>query len=415
MNSEQRIVITGMGAISPVGLNCQTTIDSLVAGQSGVSRVSQFDPSRLKCQVAGEVKGFEPADHMDKKLARRIGRYAQFSIAATQEALAQSGLDLENEDRSRIACVVSSAIGDFPMVEKQMDNFFGESKLSISPFTVPRVSTSMAAGNIALQFGLTGLSYGVSSACATGSHSLATAMMLLKLGLADIVLAGGAEAAICETFLQSYIAMRALSTRNDEPERASRPFDKDRDGFVIAEGCGVMVLETVEHAQQRNAPILAELVGAGMTCDAFHITSAHPDGTGAAQAMTAALNTAGLNPEDVDYINAHGTSTPVNDPIETNAIKTVFGEGAYRTPVSSTKSMTGHAIGAAGALEAIICVKAMEAGIIPPTINLDNPGPDCDLDYVPHQARSKELNVVMSNSFAFGGQNCVLIFRKFVT
>jgi 3-oxoacyl-[acyl-carrier-protein] synthase II len=209
--------------------------------------------------------------------------------------------------------------------------------------------------------------------------------------------------------------MRALSTRNDEPERASRPFDRDRDGFVIAEGCGVMVLETVEHAQKRNAPIQAELVGAGMTCDAFHITSAHPDGTGAAQAMTAALNTAGLNPEDVDYINAHGTSTPVNDPIETNAIKTVFGDGAYRTPVSSTKSMTGHAIGAAGALEAIICVKAMEAGVIPPTINLDNPGPDCDLDYVPHQARSKELNVVMSNSFAFGGQNCVLLFRKFIT
>jgi 3-oxoacyl-[acyl-carrier-protein] synthase II len=239
-------------------------------------------------------------------------------------------------------------------------------------------------------------------------------MMTLKLGLADIVLAGGAEAAICETFLQSYIAMRALSTRNDEPERASRPFDRDRDGFVIAEGCGVMVLETLEHAQRRNAPIQAELVGAGMTCDAFHITSAHPDGMGAAQAMTVALNTAGLNPEDVDYINAHGTSTPVNDPIETNAIKTVFGDGAYRTPVSSTKSMTGHAIGAAGALEAIICVKAMEAGVIPPTINLDNPDPACDLDYVPHQARAKELNVVMSNSFAFGGQNCVLIFRKFL-
>jgi len=415
MNTEQRIVITGMGAISPVGLNSQETFDNLVAGQSGVSRVSQFDPSRLACQVVGEVKGFEPTDYMDRKLARRIGRYAQFSIAATEEALAQSGLDLAEEDTSRIACVVSSATGDFPMVEKQMGIFFSDRKLSISPFTVPRVSTSMAAGNIALKYGLTGLSYGISSACATGSHSLATAMMILKLGLADIVLAGGAEAAICETFLQSYIAMRALSTRNDEPERASRPFDRDRDGFVIAEGCGVMVLETLEHAQRRNAPIQAELVGAGMTCDAFHITSAHPDGMGAAQAMTVALNTAGLNPEDVDYINAHGTSTPVNDPIETNAIKTVFGDRAYRTPVSSTKSMTGHAIGAAGALEAIICVKAMEAGVIPPTINLDNPDPACDLDYVPHQARAKELNVVMSNSFAFGGQNCVLIFRKFIT
>jgi len=413
MNSEQRIVITGMGAISPVGLNCQDTFDSLVAGRSGVSGIQLFDPSRLQCQVAGEVKGFDPVNHMDRKMAKRIGRYAQFSIAATQEALAQSGLDLEEEDPSRIACVVSSAIGDFPMVEDQMKSFYCSERSFISPFTVPRVSTSMAAGNIALEYGLTGLSYGVSSACATGSHSLATAMMVLKLGLADIVLAGGAEAAICETFLKSYIAMRALSTRNDEPERASRPFDRDRDGFVIAEGCGVMVLETLEKAQQRGAPILAELAGAGMTCDAFHITSAHPDGTGAAQAMTAALNVAGLNAGDVDYINAHGTSTPVNDPIESNAIKSAFGDYAYRTPVSSTKSMTGHAIGAAGALEAIICVKALEANLIPPTINLDNPDPDCDLDYVPHQVREKELNVVMSNSFAFGGQNCVLIFRKF--
>jgi 3-oxoacyl-[acyl-carrier-protein] synthase II len=402
-----------MGAVSPVGLNCQETFDGLVAGQSGISRISLFEPSSLACQVAGEVKGFDPVDHMDRKMARRIGRYAQFSIAATQEALAQSGLDLEKEDRSRIACVVSSAIGDFPMVEDQMKSFFVDGRGSVSPFTVPRVSTSMAAGNIALEYGLTGLSYGVSSACATGSHSIATAMMILKLGMADVVLAGGSEAAICETFLRSYIAMRALTTRNDDPERASRPFDRDRDGFVIAEGCGVLVLETLEKAQQRGAPILAELAGAGMTCDAFHITSAHPDGTGAAQAITAALNAAGLNAGEVDYINAHGTSTPVNDPIETKAIKAAFGECAYQTPVSSTKSMTGHPIGAAGALEAIVCVKALEAGVIPPTINLDKPDPDCDLDYVPHQARSKILNVVMSNSFAFGGQNCVLIFRKF--
>jgi 3-oxoacyl-[acyl-carrier-protein] synthase II len=350
---------------------------------------------------------------MDVKMARRIGRYAQFSIAATQEALTQSGLDLENEDKTRIACVVSSAIGDFPMVEEQMYNWFRGKRRLISPFTVPRVSTSMSAGNIALEYGLTGVSFGLSSACATGSHSLATAMMILKLGLADVVLAGGAEAAICETFMQSYIAMRALSTRNDEPQRSSRPFDRDRDGFVIAEGCGVMVLETLEKAQQRGALILAELAGAGMTCDAFHITSSHPDGIGAASAMTAAMKAARINPEQVDYINAHGTSTPVNDPIETRAIKLALAGDAARIPVSSTKSMTGHAIGAAGALEAIICVKAMEAGVIPPTINLDNPDPECDLDYVPFEARSKKLDVVMSNSFAFGGQNCVLVFRKF--
>jgi len=413
VNPEQRIVVTGMGALSPVGLNCQETFDSLVAGRSGVSRVSLFDPSNLACQIAGEVKGFDPADHMDRKMARRIGRYAQFSIAATHEALAQSGINLDEEDRSRVACVVSSAIGDFPMLEQQMNSWFKSQRKTISPFTVPRVSTSMAAGNIALEFGLTGVSYGVSSACATGSHSLATAIMILKMGLADTVLAGGSESAICETFLQSYIAMRALSTRNDEPERASRPFERDRDGFVIAEGCGVMVLETLEKAQKRNAPILAELVGAGMTCDAFHITSAHPDGVGAAQAMNAALNAAGLNADQVDYINAHGTSTPVNDPIETNAIKLALGDNAFSTPVSSTKSMTGHAIGAAGALEAMICVKALQEGIIPPTINMYNPDPACDLDYVPHEARQAKLDVVMSNSFAFGGQNCVLIFKKF--
>jgi len=412
---EQRIVITGMGAVSPVGLNCQETFNGLVAGKSGIARITSFDPSGIACQVAGEVKGFEPADYMDRKMARRIGRYAQFSIAATREALAQSGLDLAEEDSSRIACIVSSAIADFPMVEDQMNKIFAQGKRSISPFTVPRVSTSMAAGNIALEFGLTGVSYSLSSACATGSHSIANALMILKLGLADVVLAGGAESAICDTFVSSYIAMRALSTRNDEPERASRPFDKDRDGFVIAEGCGVLVLETLDRARRRGAPILAELVGVGMTCDAFHITSAHPDGKGAAQAMTTALESAGLNAEDVDYINAHGTATQLNDGIETKAIKTVFGDRAYQIPVSSTKSMTGHAIGAAGALEAVACIMALNANLIPPTINLDTPDSACDLDYVPHHAREIELNVVMSNSFAFGGQNSVLIFRKFVS
>ena len=408
-------MVTGMGAVSPLGLNCQETFNGLAAGKSGIARISLFDPSGIACQVAGEVKGFEPADYMDRKMARRIGRYAQFSIAATREALAQSGLDLAEEDPSRIACIVSSAIADFPMVEDQMNKIFAQGKRSISPFTVPRVSTSMAAGNIALEFGLTGVSYSLSSACATGSHSIANALMILKLGLADVVLAGGAESAICDTFVSSYIAMRALSTRNDEPERASRPFDKDRDGFVIAEGCGVLVVETLDRARRRGAPILAELVGIGMTCDAFHITSAHPDGKGAAQAMTTALESAGLNAEDVDYINAHGTATQLNDGIETKAIKTVFGDRAYQIPVSSTKSMTGHAIGAAGALEAVACIMALNANLIPPTINLDTPDPACDLDYVPHHAREKELNVVMSNSFAFGGQNSVLIFKKFVS
>lgn len=413
VNLEQRVVVTGMGAVSPIGLSCGETFDGLIAGRSGIARITAFDPSDIACRIAGEVKGFDPANYMDRKMARRIGRYAQFSIAATREALAQSGLDLAREDPSRIACIVSSAIADFPMVEMEMNKIFAQGKRSISPFTVPRVSTSMAAGNIALEFGLTGVSYSLSSACATGSHSIANAMMLLKLGMADVVLAGGAESAICDTFVSSYIAMRALSSRNDEPERASRPFDADRDGFVIAEGCGVLVLETLERAKRRGAPILAELVGTGLTCDAFHITSAHPDGKGAAQAMNAALRSARLNREDIDYINAHGTSTEVNDTIETKAIKTVFGEYAPQVPVSSTKSMTGHAIGAAGALEAVTCIMALNHNVMPPTINLDNPDPLCDLDYVPHVAREKRLDAVMSNSFAFGGQNSVLIFRKF--
>jgi 3-oxoacyl-[acyl-carrier-protein] synthase II len=413
VNLEQRVVITGMGAVSPLGLSCRETFDGLVEGRSGIARITAFDPSEISCRIAGEVKGFDPANYMDRKMARRIGRYAQFSIAATHEALAQSGLDLAQEDPSRIACIVSSAIADFPMVETEMQKIFAQGKRSISPFTVPRVSTSMAAGNIALEFGLTGVSYSLSSACATGSHSIANAMMLLRLGMADVVLAGGAEAAICDTFVSAYIAMRALSSRNDEPERASRPFDADRDGFVIAEGCGVLVLETLERAKKRGAPILAELVGTGLTCDAFQITSAHPDGKGAAQAMIAALQSARLNIEDVDYINAHGTSTEVNDTIETKAIKTVFGDHAPLVPVSSTKSMTGHAIGAAGALEAVACIMALNANVMPPTINLDNPDPACDLDYIPHHARGKELHVVMSNSFAFGGQNSVLIFSKF--
>ena len=415
MNREPRIVVTGMGAISSVGLSCAETFDNLVAGKSGVGKITLFDPSRLPSRIAGEVKNFDPRNYMDHKKARRIGRYAQFSIAATREALAQAQLDLAAEDPSRIACLVSSAIGDFPMLEDQIKLFFEKGQGKVNPFTVPRVSTSMAAGNIALEFDLTGVSYGVSSACATGSHSLATAVMVLKLGLADVALAGGAEAAVCETFLESYAVMRALSTRNDEPEQASRPFDRDRDGFVIGEGCGVLVLETLDRAQRRGANILAELSGIGMSCDAYHITSAHPDGRGAAQSMTAALNSAGLKPADVDYINAHGTSTQVNDPIETNAVKTVFGELARQTPVSSIKSMIGHSIGAAGALEAIACIMAINAGIIPPTINLDNPDPKCDLDYVPLKAREKELDAVMSNSFAFGGQNCTLIFQKFRT
>ena len=412
-NAPPRVVITGMGAISPVGLNNQETFDRLVEGRSGVGRITQFDPSRITSQIAGEVKGFDPSAHMERKLARRIGRYAQFAIAAAGEAIHHAGLDLTQVDSSRVATLVASAIADFPFLEAQMRHLFEKGPGRTNPFSVPRIGTSMASGNVSLQYGLTGPAFSVSSACATGSHALATAWMMLRSGIADVSLAGGAESALTEGYMDSFCALRALSTRNHEPELASRPFDLGRDGFVMAEGAGVLVLETLDHARRRAAPILAEIVGIGMSCDAYHITSAHPDGRGASQAMNQALESAALKPDDIDYINAHGTSTEINDRIETLAIKNTFGDRAREVPISSIKSMIGHSVGAAGALEAVTCVNVINRGVIPPTINQETPDPHCDLDYVPNRARTKSVHAAMSNSFAFGGQNCVLIFRRF--
>jgi 3-oxoacyl-[acyl-carrier-protein] synthase II len=412
MSWPHRIVITGVGVISPVGLTNAETFDSLVAGRSGIGRITQFDASRLPSQIAGEVKGFNGADHMDRKEARRIGRFAQFSIAASNEAIRQAGLNLNEMDRSRVATLVASAIGDFPFLESQMLQMFRQGPGKTNPFVVPRVSTSMASGNVALHFDLTGPGFAVSSACATGSHALATSWMLLQLGFADVAIAGGADSAITESYLESFCALRALSTRNDQPEKASRPFDQSRDGFVMAEGAGVLVLENLEHARKRSAKVLAELAGIGMSCDAYHITAAHPDGKGASQAMEQALQSARMEPGQIDYISAHGTSTQINDQIETQAIKNTFGDLAYSIPISAIKSMIGHSIGASGALKAATCVNVINRGVIPPTINLENPDPLCDLDYVPNQARPRTVRAAMSNSFAFGGQNCVLIFRS---
>jgi 3-oxoacyl-[acyl-carrier-protein] synthase II len=402
-----------MGALSPVGLTNQETFDHLVKGRSGIRRITQFDPSRITSQIAGEVKGFDPIAHMDHKLARRIGRYAQFAIAAAGEAIQHSGLDLTQLDRSRVATLVASAIADFPFLETQMRHLFQKGPGKTNPFSVPRIGTSMASGNVSLQYGLTGPAFSVSSACATGSHALATAWMMLRCGVADVAVAGGAESAMTESYLESFCALRALSTRNDEPERASRPFDLERDGFVMAEGGGVLILETLDHARERGATVLAEIAGVGMSCDAYHITAAHPDGRGAAQAMNQALKSAVLTPADIDYVNAHGTATDINDRTETLAIKTTFGDRAHEIPISSIKSMIGHSVGAAGALEAVTCINVINQGMIPPTINLENPDPACDLDYVPNQAREKTVRAAMSNSFAFGGQNCVLIFKRF--
>ena len=411
-DEHHRVVITGMGAVTSLGLNCHETFDNLVSGVSGIERIQQFDPSPLTTQIAGEVKNFDPNDYIDKKKARRIGRFTQFSIAATREAVAQSGLDLEVEDPTRVATLVSSAIGDFPMTEEQVRTYWEKGQGKMNPFTVPRVSANMAAGNISMEFGLRGPGYGVTSACTTGNHAIATAWMMLKLGLADIAITGGTEAAITHVFVDGYSAMRALSTRNDNPAKASRPFDKDRDGFVLGEGCAVLILETLEHARKRNINILAELAGVGMSCDAHHIAAPHPDGLGAAEAMGMALQTAKLNPNDIDYINANGDATVQGDRNETLAIKKVFSNNAMRTPVSSTKAMTGHLLSASSALELIVSVLALRDNIIPPTINCTHPDPDCDLDYVPHRARKCEIRAVLSNSIGWFGQSASLIVEQ---
>ena len=408
---DERIVITGLGAVSAVGIGSRETFASLVAGRSGIDRITRFDPSGVTYGIAGEVKGFDPLAYMEAKQARRIGRYAQFALAATNEALCSARLDLAAEDRDRVAAVIGSSIGDFPLLEEQIYRFRTKGPGSINPFTVPRVSSSMASAQVSLVHGLTGPSFGLASACATGSHSIAAAWMLLKAGLADVALAGATDAPISPSFVDAYAVMGVLAKQVEDPARASRPFDRDRTGFVVAEGCAVLVLETTAHARARGATILAELAGIGMSCDAHHVTACDPEGRGAARAMTLALHSAGLDASQVDYINAHGTSTVLNDAAETRAIKAALGEHAHLTPVSSIKSMIGHAIGGAGALEAMTCVMALNYGVIPPTINLDNADPVCDLDYVPGVARRRDLRVVMSNSFAFGGQNCVLVFR----
>lgn len=413
MGTAPRVVVTGMGAVASLGDDCGEIFGNLICGRSGVDRITQFDASNNRCRIAGEARTFDPLRYMDRKLAKRVGRYAQFALAASQQALAQSALDLAAEDPERIATIIGTAIGDFAILEEQLWQYAQVGYNRINPFTVPRVSTNMAAAHVAMQYGFSGPSYGCASACATGSHALANAWMVLRSGLADVALSGGVEAAITESFLESYVAMGALSLRNDEPQRASRPFDKGRDGFVLGEGGAVLLLETEEHALARGATILAELAGAGLSADAYHMTAAHPEGRGARQAMERAMRAGGIAPDEVGYINAHGTATQINDAIETIAIRNTFGERAYEIPVSSVKSMLGHSIGGAGALEAMVSVMTICRGVIPPTINLEEPDEACDLDYVPQYARHENVDVVLSNSFAFGGHNAVLAFRRY--
>ena len=408
---ERRVVITGMGAITPVGNNVETYWNNIKEGKSGIDFIKNIDTENLEVKIAGEVKDFNPEEYVDKKEARRLDRFAQFAIAASQEAVNSSKLDLDTIDKKRFGVYVGSGIGGLDTMEADISKVALSPARRVSPFFVPMTIINLSAGNIAIRYGAKGPCTSMVTACASSNNSIGEAFRLIKHGYADIMLAGGSEAAISRMGVGGFSGMKALNAHND-PKRASIPFDKDRSGFVLGEGGGILVLETLEGAQKRGANILAEIVGYGTTCDAYHITSPHPEGEGAADAMLLAMEEGGIEKNEVSYINAHGTSTPLNDRYETFAIKKAFGGEAYNIPISSTKSMTGHLLGGAGAIEAIACVKALQEGFIPATIGLENVDEELDLDYVPKVGRNKELKYVLSNNLGFGGHNATILFKK---
>jgi beta-ketoacyl-acyl-carrier-protein synthase II len=407
----RRVVVTGMGALTPVGLDVTSTWDGIVHGRSGISTVDRFKTDDLDVRIAGQIEGFDPTEFLDRKEARRMDRFLQLGLVAAQEAVRDAGLKITPENAERVAVLVGSGIGGINTIVDSAIILHTRGPDRVGPFVIPMMLPDMLAGMIAIQTGAKGANFAVVSACATAGHAIGEAAELIKRGEADVVLAGGSEAPISRIGLAAFDSMRALSRRNAEPQRASRPFDAERDGFVLAEAAGVVVLEGLEHAMRRDARVYAEVTGYGATADAYHITAPSEGGEGAARAMRIAIERAGLQPADIGYINAHGTSTPHNDRTETQAIHTVFGEHA--PPVSSTKSMTGHLIGASGAVEAIICIKTILEGCLPPTINYENPDPDCDLDYVPNVARSKRIDAALSNSLGFGGHNTALVVSRF--
>ena len=411
---KRRVVVTGLGAVTPIGTGVEKFWRSLVKGVSGVDRIRSFDPDEfgLTVKIAAEVKDFDPLNYMDKKEASRLSLFIQYAVAAVQEALEDSGLLETKFDPLRVGVIIGTGIGGLRDIEEQHSVLLQKGGKRVSPFFIPYGISNMASGYVAIRWGFKGPNYCIVSACATGNHAIGDAMRLIQSGDIDVAIAGGSEAAITPLGVAGFAVMKALSTRNDEPQKASRPFDKERDGFVMGDGAGILVLEEYEHAKARGAKIYAELAGYGATDDAFHVTAPHECGEGAYECMRLALEDAGVKPEEVDYINAHGTSTPLNDKVETMAIKQLFKEHAYRLRVSSNKSMIGHLLGAAGAVEAVATVKTIEEGIIPPTINLENPDPECDLDYVPNEAVRQEVRVALSNSFGFGGTNACLLFRK---
>ena len=410
----KRVVITGLGCVSAVGNDVKTTWKNITAGISGAGRITSFDSSSYKCQIAAEVKGFDASSIFGKKEARRMDRFTQFALASSIQAFENSKLQINDQNKDKIGAVIGSGIGGLGTLMDQFNILSKNGPNRISPFLIPMMIPDTAGGVLALQLGIRGPNFAVVSACATGTNSIGEATEVIRRGQADVMFAGSGEAAILPITIAGMTSMTALSLRNHEPQKASRPFNLDRDGFLMSEGSAILILESLEHAQSRNANILGEITGYGSTNDAYHLAAPAEKGAGAVKCMQMALDNAELVPEDIDYINAHGTSTKLNDKNETIAIKTVFGDQAYNTPVSSTKSMIGHLMGASGAIEAIFCTKAINDGIIPPTINYENPDPECDLDYVPNKSRRKGLNHVMSNSFGFGGHNATLIISKFI-
>ena len=409
----RRVVITGIGAVTPIGNDVPAMWESVKNGVCGIDKVTHFDASGYKTQIAGEIKNLNVEDFIERKEARKMDRYAQFALIAATEAVKNSGLDMTKENPWRVGVVTGSGIGGITTFEEQHENLMAKGPGRVSPFFIPMMISNMAACHIAIKFGAKGVNENIVTACASGTNALGDAFRHIQYGANDVIITGGAEAAVSPTAFAGFCNMKAMSTRNDDPKHASRPFDAERDGFVLSEGAGMLVLEELEHAKKRGANIICEVVGYGATDDAYHITSPVPGGEGGAMAMKLAIKDAGISPDEIDYINAHGTSTKYNDHFETEAIKDALGEAAYKTAVSSTKSMTGHMLGAAGAVEAIICAKAISDGYIPATINYENPDPDCDLDIVPNKGRNGEIRYAMSNSLGFGGHNATVILKKY--
>jgi len=408
----RRVVVTGVGAVSPLGTGNQKNWDGLMHGRSGISLITRFDASDMPVRIAGEVKDFEPEQFIDKKEIKKMDLFIQYALAAAQFAMEDSGLQITDENAERVGVLVGAGLGGLPTIEKYHSLLLEGGYKKISPFFIPMLIINLAPGHISIKYGAKGPNLSSVSACATGTHSIGDAYHMIARGDADAMIAGGTEATVTPLGIGGFAVMKALSTRNDDPQKASRPFDKGRDGFIMGEGAGIVILEEYEAAKQRGAKIYAEVVGYGLTGDAYHMTAPAEGGEGAARCMKMALKNAGVNPEQVGYINAHGTSTPFNDLNESLAIKTVFGDHAYKLMVSSTKSMTGHLLGAAGGLEAAICCMVLDKGVVPPTINYEDPDPACDLDYVPNTAREVKVDYVMTNSLGFGGTNATLLFKR---